>query len=90
PSLLPPNIAWLFKVYRQVQFWFDVENAAAFAPDRFPIFIWDLPGGRGGVYGFPALDGPRGGIKIATESYASTTTPDTMVRASPADTSRTI
>lgn len=90
PSLLPPNIAWLFKVYRQVQFWFDVENAAAFAPDRFPIFIWDLPGGRGGVYGFPALDGPRGGIKIATESYASTTTPDTMVRDVSAGEARTM
>lgn len=80
PSLLPPGMAALFKVYRQVQFWFDVEDAPAFAPEVFPIFIWDLPQGRGGVYGFPALDGPHGGIKVATESYQSTTTPQTVIR----------
>jgi sarcosine oxidase len=80
PSLLPPGLARLFKVYRQVQFWFDVEDAAMFEQERFPIFIWDLPGGKGGIYGFPALDGPFGGIKVATESYESTTTPETMAR----------
>jgi sarcosine oxidase len=81
PSLLPERLRGLFRVYRQVQFWFDVDDAAAFAPQVFPIFIWDLPGGKGGVYGFPALDGPRGGIKIAVESYDAPTTPDDVARA---------
>ena len=80
PSLLPPDLARLFKIFRQVQFWFDIEDAEPFAPETFPIFIWDLPQGRGGVYGFPALDGERGGIKVATESYESTTTAETVAR----------
>ena len=29
-----------------------------------------------GFYGFPAVDGPAGGVKLATESYERTTTPD--------------
>jgi sarcosine oxidase len=80
PELLPQAFARLFRVHRQVLFWFDVDNTAAFAPDVFPIFIRDLPGGRGGVYGFPSLDGPRGGIKVATERYESTTTPESVTR----------
>jgi sarcosine oxidase len=80
PSLLAPPLGALFKVYRQVLFWFDVEDVESFLPERFPIFIWELPRKAGAVYGFPALDGARGGIKIATESFESTTTPDTVRR----------
>jgi len=80
PSLLPPDMARLFKVHRQVQFWFEVEDAPAFGPELFPIFIWDLPNGKGGVYGFPALDGPLGGIKVAVENYDDTTTADSVRR----------
>ena len=29
-----------------------------------------------GIYGFPALDGPRGGVKIAAEQFATETTAD--------------
>ena len=29
-----------------------------------------------GFYGFPAVDGPGGGVKVATESYERTTHPD--------------
>jgi sarcosine oxidase len=68
-------------VYRQVQFWFDIEQSIeAFRPEHFPVFIWDLPNMDGGIYGFPALDRPAGGIKIATEQYEKTTTPGTVDR----------
>jgi sarcosine oxidase len=80
PQLLP-DLAAHFKVYRQVLYWFDVEaQYEAFAPDKFPIFIWELPGKAGGVYGFPAIDGPTGGFKVSTEQYVHTTTPKTVSR----------
>jgi sarcosine oxidase len=50
-----------------------------FRPDRFPVFIWELPNSPQGIYGFPALDN-CGGIKIATESFVITTTPQNVLR----------
>ena len=79
---LLPSVDPLFTVHRQVQFWFDLEDADAYATWRgSPIFIWEL--GRGDadfVYGFPAIDGPGGGVKVASEDYATTTTPDACAR----------
>lgn len=52
-------------VERQVLYWFDpVGGIGPFLPDRFPIFIWGTDGGAT-PYGFPAIDGPQGGVKIA-------------------------
>ena len=61
---------WLFKipwlpleVEPQVLYWFaPADDAAAFAPDRFPIYIWDLGDGVQ-FYGFPADD--RRLVKVA-------------------------
>ena len=81
PELVGRNVALWFKVYRQVLYWFDVEhNAAEYASDRFPVFIWELQGKPQGVYGFPAIDGPRGGLKVSTESFGATTTARTVAR----------
>ena len=67
-------------VYRQLLFWFPIrENYAALRD--MPAFVWDVGGDqRGfvhldGFYGFPAIDGPDGGVKIAAESYERTTSP---------------
>jgi sarcosine oxidase len=76
---LVPDYAHLFKIYRQTQFWFEVEDSSAFAPERFPIFIWELQNSKRGLYGFPAIDG-AGAIKVASEEFESTTTPDTVNR----------
>ncbi len=63
-----------FRVYRQVLYWFDVaEQYAAFVPERFPIFIWDFGAHGDGIYGFPAIDGKDGGLKVATEQYLHAT-----------------
>ncbi len=81
PALLDAALARHFAVHRQVLFWFDVDGPIApFEPPRFPAFIWELTGKPHSIYGFPAIDGPRGGIKIATESFAATTTPDAVAR----------
>lgn len=79
-ELLDDTLKGLFRVYRQVLYWFDVAaRYEEFLPGRFPVFIWGLGGGED-VYGFPALDGRRGGIKVAAEQYLASTTPDSVDR----------
>lgn len=80
PQLLRADLAERFRVSRQVLLWFGVDDAARFAPGRFPVFIWELQRERQAIYGFPALDGPGGGIKCATEQFDATTTPDAVDR----------
>jgi sarcosine oxidase len=78
PRLLGGPFENLLKVYRQVLHWFDIDgDESAFEPARFPVFIWELPDLRQGVYGFPVVDR---GFKIATEQYAVTVQPDATDR----------
>ncbi|HEV2999771.1 MAG TPA: N-methyl-L-tryptophan oxidase [Solirubrobacteraceae bacterium] len=71
-----------FTVYRQVQYWFDLAGDEAYERHReLPIFIWELGGGPDDfVYGFPAIDGPDGGVKVATEQHTTPTTADACAR----------
>jgi sarcosine oxidase len=80
-SFLPPHYAHLFRVYRQIMYWFDItENRrSTFVPPGFPIFIWIFgKGSEFGFYGFPTLDGKT--IKIATEQFTATSDPDQVQR----------
>jgi sarcosine oxidase len=82
PRFLPPSYAHLFKVYRQVMYWFEMreDSRSTFAPPGFPIFIWIFAkGAEFGFYGFPTLDGKT--IKIATEQFSAITDPDHVQRA---------
>jgi sarcosine oxidase len=71
----------LFAVHRQLMYWFEIRQGYERLREM-PVFVWDLGGEAegfvhlDGFYGFPAVDGPGGGVKVATESYAHTTTPD--------------
>lgn len=89
PGFLPPALAGAFKVTRQVLYWFrarDGEAHAQFSPDRFPVYIWQLPRPQV-IYGFPATGGLEEGVKVATEQELVTTTADTVDRTvSPAET----
>jgi len=64
-----PEFASLFKVYRQLLFWFDLDAPIEnYLPGKFPVFIWAFSRHHDNfVYGFPAIDGPGGGVKIASE-----------------------
>lgn len=76
PGLLPPPHRDLFTVRRQVLHWFDIAgDPAPFDPVRCPVFIWELPVEDRVIYGFPAVDGPKGGVKIATEQQGEATDP---------------
>jgi sarcosine oxidase len=53
------------RVERQVQFWFEPAGGLEpFLPDKFPIWISETKEGTH-PYGLPALDGARGGVKVA-------------------------
>ena len=81
-KLLGESYAADFKIYRQVMYWFALANhAEQYTPERFPVFIW-IAGNRPRdmMYGFPAVDGPHGGIKIAAEQYDATVDPDAVPR----------
>ena len=82
PRLLGAQFAPCFKVYRQMMCWFALTgNAERYTPSRFPVFIWIVGNRpRDMLYGFPAIDGPEGGLKVATEQYDQTVDPDLVNR----------
>jgi len=72
-TLLPAHAPSL-QVTRQVMHWFQpASNVANFQADRFPVYVWEPPEGDV-FYGFPALDGPTRGVKIAIHHGGEPTT----------------
>lgn len=68
-----------FKVYRQILLWFGVKGSVIpYLVPNFPIFIWI--NNNNFIYGFPAIDGPDGGVKVASEQTDTTSSPDRVVR----------
>jgi sarcosine oxidase len=91
---LVPEVRDLVAVYRQLLFWFPILERYAELHDM-PAFVCDVGGDQqgfvhlDGFYGFPAIDGPGGGVKVATETYEATTAADGAQHpASPAETER--
>lgn len=65
-------LAWLghrlpLRVTREQVGFYPVGDAAAFAPGRFPVWMWMIPAN---YYGFPEFGAP--GIKIAKDRFAPT------------------
>jgi sarcosine oxidase len=82
PGMLKPDLARRFMVTRQVLYWFRARSEAAhadFSPERFPVYIWQLPAPQS-IYGFPAIGGLEDGVKLATEQYDVATTPESVSR----------
>lgn len=75
-----PQYADHFKIYRQILYWFDIkEDMTPYLPENFPIFII-VGTGENDIYGFPAIDGPHGGLKVAFEEYLTDTIPENVNR----------
>jgi sarcosine oxidase len=70
-SFIGQDLASLFKVYRQVLYWFDVKDSVDdYSPGNFPVFIWMFGSHHDDfIYGLPGIDGPAGGIKVASEQH---------------------
>lgn len=79
PQLLA-DLGIEFEIERQVMYWFAPDGGTEpFLPTRHPIYIWELDGGEQ-FYGFPAIDGPDGGAKVAMFRGGQICTPDTIDR----------
>jgi sarcosine oxidase len=65
-------------VERQVLYWLDPVGGTAPFEDQ-PIFINENANGMQ-IYGFPAIDGPRGGVKVAFFRKGQVCTPETIDR----------
>ncbi len=65
-------------VERQVTFWFQPSGGTA-PYEGHPVWIHDDGAGTQ-AYGFPALDGPQGGVKTAFFRGGATCTPETIDR----------
>lgn len=79
PALLA-DLGLPLVVERQVQYWFAPRGGIApFLPDRFPIYIWELADATV-FYGFPALHGPAGGVKVGQHRVPGPCTPETVDR----------
>jgi sarcosine oxidase len=57
--------------------WFEPREAAAFTPDRFPVFMRETPEG-GQRFGIPAVDG--GLVKAGVHHEGETTDPESVDR----------
>ncbi len=74
---LVPELAPLLTVTRQPLFWFEpAAHPERFAPERFPVFIWEDEPGRF-IYGFPELGD---GVKVARHQEGEPTDPDRVRR----------
>jgi sarcosine oxidase len=81
PELFPV-LRPILRRYRQILYWFEVvDSYETLLSDRLPTFIWMFSIAGAPVYGFPAIDGRGGGLKIATEQYdVETESADLMER----------
>jgi sarcosine oxidase len=68
------------EVTRQVMFWFNpIGGVEPFLPERFPVFMWERDGDFH-LYGFPAVDGKTGGVKVAFHGSHNRCTPESIDR----------
>jgi sarcosine oxidase len=79
-GLLDGVLRQRFAVHRQVMHWFATAPPhQLLVPDRFPVYIWEATE-RDTFYGFPAIDGEDGGMKIAAERFDEVTDPVSVNR----------
>ena len=81
PDLLPAH-APLFTARRQVLYWFRLKLGAPmqnYRPGKFPVYIWRTLS-RQSIYGFPWTGEGTPTIKIATEQYDTSTSPEAIDR----------
>ena len=69
------------RVTRQVMAWIQpTTGVTPFLPQSFPVFLCEDPDGGFPGYGFPAMDGPAGGIKAAIHGSEVQCSPESVDR----------
>ncbi|GAA1292256.1 N-methyl-L-tryptophan oxidase [Pseudonocardia aurantiaca] len=77
PSLLA-GLGLPLRVERLVQYWFAPPGGTE-PYERQPVYVAEQAGGAQ-IYGFPAIDGPEGGVKVAFFRRGRDTDPDALDR----------
>jgi sarcosine oxidase len=77
PQLLA-DLGVPFTIERQLLYWFQPSDGTA-PYERHPIWIHHADDGLQ-LYGFPAIDGPDGGVKVSFFRRGNVTTPETIDR----------
>ncbi len=77
PGLLA-DLGVPLRVERQVQYWFAPPRGVAPFVDH-PVYVSELASGAQ-IYGFPSIDGPDGGVKVAFFRRGRDTDPDALDR----------
>lgn len=77
-SRLLPELRGLFELQRLTLFWFALEDQDLHdSYARMPRVGWAY---GTGAYAFPAIDGARGGVKVASEEYTVVDSPESVDR----------
>jgi sarcosine oxidase len=85
-KVLPQEYKDMFTLQRLILFWYGLTDAAKAEYTSYrdmPRYGWAYDTGEPfgkGVYGFPALDGPEGGIKIACDNGTPVESPEAVNR----------
>ncbi|UGY94778.1 N-methyl-L-tryptophan oxidase [Streptomyces gobiensis] len=67
-------------IERQIMYWFEPDGGTRpYEPGQHPIYVWEDEQGVQ-IYGFPAIDGPGGGAKVAFFRKGTVCTPETIDR----------
>ncbi|MER7044635.1 N-methyl-L-tryptophan oxidase [Streptomyces jumonjinensis] len=67
-------------VERQIMYWFQPRGGTGpYLPRNHPVYLWEDAAGVQ-IYGFPAIDGPDRGAKVAFFRKGSVCTPETIDR----------
>lgn len=69
-----------FPVYRQVVYWFEVEDPAVFTIDRWPFMMWIGDTTEAFYTSFAMIPDGVPGLKMVTEQHHTPCDPDTVVR----------
>lgn len=73
-DFVPARLRRCFTVYPQTMAWYALrEGAGDHSPGAMPVFIWTRADGV--LYGFPAVSGRDGGIKVGSEQFERTAPP---------------
>ena len=80
-DLLAPEHRSGLEVYRQVIYWFEVDDLAAFTEENFPFLIWIGDTMADYFSAFPVMRDGIQGVKVLTEQYSQTTTAHAVDRA---------
>lgn len=79
PQLLT-DLGVPFTIERQVMYWFQPKGGVKpFLAENHPVYIWEDAAGVQ-VYGFPSIDGPDSGAKVAFFRKGEVCTPETIDR----------